>query len=87
MHRNIWTKKTHVIDTIFHNSAVMLLLPKKLFFAVKSSKPEFLMKYSQIKYIDNKMSQICGYFEPINSTKSALFKSVMALYSTFSTSF
>ena len=45
------------------------------------------MKYSQIKYIDNKMSQTCGYFEPINSTKSALFKSVMALYSTFSTSF
>ena len=35
--------------------------------------------------VDNKMSRTCGHFEPINSTQSALFKGVMALY--FSTFF
>ena len=34
---------------------------------------------------DNKMSHTCGHFEPINSTQSALFIGVMALY--FSTFF
>ena len=29
---------------------------------------------------DNKMSHTCGHFEPINSTQSALFRGVMALY-------
>ena len=35
--------------------------------------------------VDNKMSHTCGHFEPINSTQSALFIGVMALY--FSTFF
>ena len=35
--------------------------------------------------VDNIMSHTCGHFEPINSTQSALFIGVMALY--FSTFF
>ena len=35
--------------------------------------------------VDNKMSHTCGHFEPINSTQSAVFRGIMAIY--FSTFF
>ena len=44
------------------------------------SQNQFLSEKFENVDVDNKMSHTCGHFESTNSTKSAFFRSVIALY-------